>query len=134
MQARPFVTIDVQVPPGESDPTAAVLRAISRRDIADAVVRVRVRAPAAVSTPLREGEIREALQPAHYIAAVSLELDGPRRTRLDRDSADDLQPMQALRLYLESREAEPQRRDKIIRYAEELIQADESVESTPNML
>jgi hypothetical protein len=42
--------------------------------------------------------------------------------------------MQALRLYLESREAEPQRRDKIIRYAEELIQADESVESTPNML
>ena len=134
VQARPFVTIDVQVPPGESDPTAAVLRAISRRDIADAVVRVRVRAPAAVSTPLREGEIREALQPAHYIAAVSLELDGPRRTRLDRDSADDLQPMQALRLYLESREAEPQRRDKIIRYAEELIQADESVESTPNML
>jgi exonuclease SbcD len=134
VQARPFVTIDVQVPPGEPDPTAAVLRAISRRDIADAVVRVRVRAPAAVSTPLREGEIREALQPAHYIAAVSLELDGPRRTRLDRDSADDLQPMQALRLYLESREAEPQRRDKIIRYAEELIQADESVESTPNML
>ena len=134
VQARPFVTIDVQVPPGESDPTAAVLRAISRRDIADAVVRVRVRAPAAVSTPLREGEIREALQPAHYIAAVSLELDGPRRTRLDRDSADDLQPMQALRLYLQSREAEPQRRDKIIRYAEELIQADESVESTPNML
>ena len=134
VQARPFVTIDVQVPPGELDPTAAVLRAISRRDIADAVVRVRVRAPAAVSTPLREGEIREALQPAHYIAAVSLELDGPRRTRLDRDSADDLQPMQALRLYLESREAEPQRRDKIIRYAEELIQADESVESTPNML
>ena len=134
VQARPFVTIDVQVPPGEPDPTAAVLRAISRRDIADAVVRVRVRAPAAVSTPLREGEIREALQPAHYIAAVSLELDGPRRTRLDRDSADDLQPMQALRLYLESREAEPQRLDKIIRYAEELIQADESVESTPNML
>ena len=134
VQARPFVTIDVQVPPGESDPTVAVLRAISRRDISDAVVRVRVRAPAAVSTPLREGEIREALQPAHYIAAVSLELDGPRRTRLDRDSADDLQPMQALRLYLESREAEPQRRDKIIRYAEELIQADESVESTPNML
>ena len=134
VQARPFVTIDVQVPPGESDPTVAVLRAISRRDISDAVVRVRVRAPAAVSTPLREGEIREALQPAHYIAAVSLELDGPRRTRLDRDSADDLQPMQALRLYLQSREAEPQRRDKIIRYAEELIQADESVESTPNML
>ena len=134
VQARPFVTIDVQVPPGESDPTAAVLRAISRRDIADAVVRVRVRAPAAVSTPLREGEIREALQPAHYIAAVSLELDGPRRTRLDRDSADDLQPMQALRLYLESREAEPQRLDKIIRYAEELIQADESVESSPNLL
>ena len=134
VQARPFVTIDVQVPPGESDPTAAVLRAISRRDIADAVVRVRVRAPAAVSTPLREGEIREALQPAHYIAAVSLELDGPRRTRLDRDSADDLQPMQALRLYLESREAEPQRRDKIILYAEELIQADEAAESSPNLL
>ena len=138
VRARPFVTIDVQVLPGEPDPTANVLRAIARRDIADAVVRVRVRvrtpAPAAVATPLREGEIREALQPAHYIAAVSLEIDGPRRTRLDRDSADDLQPMQALRLYLESREAEPQRRDKIIRYAEELIQEDEAVESPLNLL
>ena len=37
VQARPFVTIDVKIPPGELDPTDTVLRAIARKDVADAV-------------------------------------------------------------------------------------------------
>jgi exonuclease SbcD len=124
VQARPFVTIDARVPPGEPEPTETVLRAIARRDLAGAVVRVRISLPAEAEPLLREAEIREALQPAHYIAAISREVLGARRTRLGTNMTEGLQPLQALRLYLESRETELQRQEKVISYAEELMQED----------
>ena len=126
VNARQFVTVDVTVPPGEPDPTAAVLRALARRDVADAVVRVRIKLPAEADALLREGEIREALRSAHYIAAVSREVEGARRTRLSSGESEGLQPLQALGLYLEGRNTSPQRKDKVLRYADELIAEVES--------
>ena len=41
---------------------------------------------------------------------------------MDAESAKDLQPMQALRLYLESRGVDPDRREKVLRRAEELME------------
>ena len=121
VNARRFVTVNAAVSPGEPDPTAAVLRAIARHDVADAVVRVRIRLPAEAEPLLREGELRAALQSAHYIAAISREVEGARRTRLSGAESEGLQPLQALRLYLESRETEPQRAEKVLHYAQELI-------------
>ena len=128
VNARRFVTVDVTVPPGEPDPTAAVLRAVARRDVADAVVRVRIRLPAEADSLLREGEIREALRSAHYIAAISREVEGARRTRLSSGESEGLQPLQALRFYLDGRDTSPQRRDRVLSYAEELIAEVESGE------
>lgn len=127
VQARPFVTIDVSVVPGDPEPTASVLRAIARQDIADAVVRVRIKLPAEAEPLLRESEIREALAPAHYIAAINREVENTRRPRLAGNTAEGLQPLQVLRLYLESRDTETQRQEKIISYAENLIAAEETV-------
>ncbi len=121
VNARRFVTVDATVAPGEPDPTAAVLRAIARHEVADAVVRVRIRLSPEADALLREGEIREALQSAHYIAAISREVEGARRTRLAQGESDGLQPMQALGLYLDGRETAPQWKEKLLRYAEEII-------------
>ena len=130
--ARPFVTIDVNVTSGSQDPTGEVLRAISRKDVADAVVRVRITLPAESESHLREGEIRQALAPAHYIAAINREaLDGGRRTRLDADAARGLQPMQALRLYLESRGLDQDRRDRVMRLALALWDGDDPDAAEP---
>jgi exonuclease SbcD len=106
----------------EPDPTNAVLRAIARRDINDAVVRVRITLPAEMEPHLREVDIRQSLAPAHYIAAVSRNVEGMRRTRLSADVTEGLQPLQAVRLYLESRGVEPQRREQILKRAEELVE------------
>jgi exonuclease SbcD len=124
VEARPFVTIDVNVPSGQADPTETVLRTISRKDIADAVVRVRISLPAEVDSQLREPDLRRALDSAHYLAAITREIEGTRRTRLEADAADGLAPMQALRLYLETRGFEPGRREKILRYARELEESE----------
>ena len=121
--ARPFVTIDASVALGDTDPTKSVLRVIARKDIAEAVVRVRISVPQELEGQLRESDIREALQDAHYIAAISRETqDGERRTRLAAESARDLQPIQALKLYLESRGVDSQRQELIIQKTEELVE------------
>jgi exonuclease SbcD len=122
VKARPFVTIDVKVTAGEPDPTDTVLRAIARRDITDAVARVRIALPAEMERHLREADIRQSLAPAHYIAAVSREVEGIRRTRLSADVTEGLQPLQAVRLYLESRGVEPQRREQLLKRAAELVE------------
>lgn len=127
VDARPFLTVDVRIDSGEPDPTGAVVRAIARCDVADAVVRVRITLPSELEPHLRDAEIRQALDGAHYIAAVSRELAGARRTRLGREVAEGLQPMQAVRLYLESREVDRQRQEKVLRFAEELVRSEEEL-------
>jgi len=124
LDARTFVTVDVSVEPQDVDPTATVVRAINRKNVADAVVRVRISLAAESDAHLRETEIREALEPAHFIASISREIVGTRRTRISPTEGEDLQPMQALGLYLDSRNIEGERRDKILRKAEELIEQD----------
>ena len=73
LEARPFVTIETTLISGDPDPTRSVLRAIARKDVTDAVVRVRVNLPPDLEPHLREADIREALAPAHYIASINLE-------------------------------------------------------------
>jgi len=124
LDARTFVTVDVSVESQDVDPTATVVRAINRKNVADAVVRVRISLAAESDAHLRETEIREALEPAHFIASISREIVGTRRTRISPTEGEDLQPMQALGLYLDSRNIEGERRDKILRKAEELIEQD----------
>jgi exonuclease SbcD len=122
LEARAFVTVDVSVELQDVDPTATVVRAIARKDITDSVVRVRIVLAAEIESHLRETEIRAALEPAHFIAAISREVAGARRTRISASEGEDLQPMQALGLYLDSKNIEGERRDKIMKKAEELIE------------
>ena len=124
LDARNFVTVDVAVESQDADPTATVVRAIARKDINGSVVRVRISLAAEADAHLRETEIHEALEPAHFIASISREVAGARRTRISPDEGKDLQPIQVLSLYLDSRNIEGERREKIISKAEELIEMD----------
>ena len=126
LEARPFVTIDSALVSGDPDPTRTVLRAIARKEVANAVVRVRLSLPVELEPHLREADIRQALQPAHYVASISREFpEATRRTRLAADLAEGLQPMQALRLYLESRNVDSERQEQIIRRAEEIVRQED---------
>ena len=124
LNARSFVTVDVTVPAGEQDPTGVVLKAIARKEVADAVVRVRVTSPPEAESHLREADLRDALRSAHYVAAINRETTpmASGRTRLSAEAAQGLEPMQALNLYLDGRNMEQERREKILRRAEELLE------------
>ena len=130
VQARPFLTIEVTVPPGDADPTATVVGAIKRSVVEDSIVKMKISLPAGLEAHLREEELREALGSAHYVAAISKEVEQDRRTRIPADVAEGLAPIDALRLYFESRDLGIERRTRMLQVAEELV-ADEWSDKEP---
>ena len=122
--ARPLLTVDVALSPDDLDPTATVLAALSRHDVADAIVRVDVRLPGALEGQVDPGRIRQALSGAHMVAGVNLHVDtdAQTRTRLERGMAvERLSPMDALGLYLDSRKTDSARRATLLRHAAAII-------------
>ena len=120
VNARRFLTIEVAVDADE-DPTQEALKAIARRDVADAIVRVRITMPQEVEAQLRENEVRDALASAHFVAPIVRDVTRERRTRLGGASVEGLSPKEALRLYLETTKAPAERAQVLLSYAERLI-------------
>ncbi|MBI4198021.1 MAG: exonuclease SbcCD subunit D, partial [Chloroflexi bacterium] len=130
VHARPFVTVEVAVRPGD-DPTQRVLDALYRKDVRDAVVRVIITLPEELERVLREAEVRDALASAHYVAAIHRNVERPNRTRLAPEASRGLTPIQALRLYLETRDTPPDRAALLLRHAEALL-AEDAGEPAPD--
>ena len=120
VNARRFLTIEVAVDADE-DPTQEALKAIARRRVADAIVRVRITMPQEVEAQLRENEVRDALASAHFVAPIVRDVTRERRTRLGGASVEGLSPKEALRLYLETTKAPAERAQVLLSYAERLI-------------
>ena len=122
VRARRFLTIKVDVAPQETDPTQAVLRAISRHNVEDAVVRLQVRLPERLEGLLYDGEIRRALRDAHFIAAIAKDVERGRRPRMPGWSAKGITPLEALEAYLSSKGTSPDRTKELLEYGQGLIQ------------
>ena len=128
VNARNFTTIDVNVPPESRDPAQDILHSIGRHNVAEAIVRLRISLTAEQSTILGDGEgvIRDALKDAHYIASINKQVAEERRSRLPPDTVNGLGPLKALALYLQSRDTRPQRQEKLLQYAQRLVEEEES--------
>lgn len=128
VQARSFVTVDVEITERELDPTAAVVAAIGRHHIAGAVVRVNVRMPGSMKAFFVERDVREALEKsgAHTVAAVNRIVDRPQRTRLGGVYLESKSPQDALRVYWQSAQVSPERTQKLATYAERLMHAEDT--------
>ena len=125
--ARSFVTVDANVPENEGNPTDFVVRAIERRPVAGAIARLRLRLSGEQSGRVRDVDLRAALSPAHYVASIARELTDEARRRLDTEPSD-LQPLTALRMYLENQGVSPQRQRILLERAEELLASTEAGE------
>jgi exonuclease SbcD len=127
VQARNFVTIDVTIIENDLDPTASVVRAIKRHHIAEAIVRVHIKLPAALQSSLREREIRQALerQGAHSIAAITRDVERVARPRLGGLSLEQQTPLQLLGHYLASKQTGKERSERLVSLARGLMESQE---------
>jgi len=123
LDVRRFLTINVAIEPQNTDPTATVLRAIAeQKDKArDAIVRLNLIIPAQVEGQLRDNDIRNALQEAHYFT-IAREIQRETRLRLGDWTAEEITPLDALKTYLDSKKTSPERTRTLLEYGEKLIQ------------
>ncbi|MEE9284327.1 MAG: exonuclease SbcCD subunit D [Dehalococcoidia bacterium] len=130
--ARAFATVAVTIPDDDPDPTATVLQAVDRdRDrVADAIVRVQVKLPAALEPALRDREVRKALEDcgAHTVAAVTREVVRSQRVRLGAAGTESKSPQDLLRFYFDSNDVPRERAEKLTAYARRLMQAEDEAE------
>lgn len=122
IDGRRFLTINVALEAEDTNPTATVLRAIAEQGekVTEAIVRLNVSLPAQIEGQLRDNEIRNALKEAHYFT-VAREIQRETRLRLGNWTAEEITPLEALKVYLESKKVSPERTKVLLEYGEKLI-------------
>ena len=122
VSARPFVTISVDISDRESDPTAAVLKAIAQKQasIENAVVRINISIAGTLESSIREAEITKVLKVAHHVV-IAKEIKRGTRLRLGELTSQSLSPVEALKKYLETKKVSEERQKVLLEYGEKLI-------------
>jgi exonuclease SbcD len=129
VEGRRFLTVEVSLEAEDTDPTATVLGATAGQEqkLEEAIVRLNITVPSSLEGQLRDGDIREALQGAHF-ATVARETVREARLRLGQFTAEEILPLDALKKYLETKKTSPERTKVLMEYGERLIR-EENVES-----
>jgi exonuclease SbcD len=121
--ARGFLTLTVDVRE-QADPTQAVVETIGQHKVADAVVRLIIRALPEQEGLLRDADLRRALNDAYFVASIQKEIERQHRTRLGDRGAEGLTPRELLQLYLESKDTPPDRAEELLRHADSIFEAE----------
>ena len=125
LEGRRFLTIDVVLEEQDVDPTATMLQAIAKQGekVKEAIVRLNVTVPAQLEGQLRDADIRETLEEAHF-STVAREIQREARLRLGQFTAEEITPLEALKKYLESKKTPPERTKVLMEYGERMIRGE----------
>ncbi len=123
LPARPFLTIKIEVKAEDPEPMATILQVISQHQtkIKDAIVKLQLLLPPSLEPLVNEPELRKALKEAHY-TAIAKELKTEPRSRLGNWTAEELTPMEALKIYLQTKKVPASRQKTLLKYGESLIE------------
>jgi exonuclease SbcD len=127
LAGRRFITINLDLKLNDTNPTATVLKAIAAQKgkIKDSIVRLQLSLPAEIEGQFNDSEIRNALNLADYFT-IAKDIKRETRPRLGRWTAEEITPVEALKLYLESKKVSPERTRTLIEYGERLIHGESS--------
>ena len=127
VNARRFLTIEVNLKAEETNPTSSVLAAIAGQEekARDAIVRLNINMPSSLEGQLRNNEIREALKEAHNFT-IAREVQRETRLRMGNRTAEEITPLDALKAWLESQNIPEERQKTLLEYGEKLIAGQES--------
>lgn len=123
LDARRFVTIRLDVTTA-ADPMAQILDELVEHNVAEAIVRVIIKASEAQEIVLDDRPIRQALQGAGYIASIIHDIERAHRHRLGNVSTEELTPREVLELYLDARQTPSERKAELVRYAEAIFRSE----------
>ncbi len=122
VNARRFLTISLDLKAEETDPTAAILGAIETQQekARNAIVRLNITFPSSLEGQLRQNDIRDALKDTQTFT-IAQDIQRETRLRLGNRPAEEITPLEALKLYLETQKISPERQKTLLEYGEKLI-------------
>jgi exonuclease SbcD len=126
VKTRRFLTIDVNA--DAENPMLSALEELSRHNTRDAIVRVRLRLPASAEGQIEEAELHKALKDAHFVI-ITKEIEREHRLRLSQHPVEGITPVEALKVYLESKGTPPERAKELLEYGKRLIQGHNGMRS-----
>ncbi|MCW1970856.1 MAG: hypothetical protein KIH69_022325, partial [Anaerolineae bacterium] len=121
VKVRRFLTIDVDATSDGDTPTDAVLRAIERHDVTDAVVRVRVKLTAPQEVHFKPKEVESALKGANFVAGIARDVQRDNRTRIGIANPEAKSPLELLDAYFISKNTPQDRAQALLQLAKEVI-------------
>ncbi|MBU6360876.1 MAG: exonuclease SbcCD subunit D [Chloroflexi bacterium] len=124
IKVRRFLTIDVDATKDSESPTEAVLRAIERHDVADAVVRVRVKLNGPQEIHFKPKEVENALSAAKFVAGIAREVQRDNRTRIGIANPEAKSPIELLDAYFISKNIAQDRANELLQLAKEMLGED----------
>ena len=113
--------LDIDVDADCEEPTEKVIAEIKKHTLRNAIVKLTYRVSLARAGMIREKEIREALAPAFLTVSIQrkVQRDAAARSRMLTESKS---PREALELYLETKTEWATHREKLLYYADPLLQ------------
>lgn len=126
---RPFVELDVDATQSAESPTEAILAAIGKQSIQDAVVKLSFKIKSEQEPHLRPADIRAALNPAFLVVSLHKEIVRDTDAVRSKLLTESLDPLGALALYCETRDTLRPRKDELLAYAEPLLRELEAEEA-----
>jgi DNA repair protein SbcD/Mre11 len=129
IEARRFISLQVELGENELDPTGLIMMKVLERseDIKSSVVRLKLSMPGPMSGLVRDNEIFKALKEA-YNVSISKEIHRESQSRGSGWLKEGLTPLDALKNYIDGRDIPPERRKILLEYAEKMIENKLSVD------
>ncbi len=125
LNARRFLAIELSVAEDDIDPTTTLMKAISDRQdqVKDAIVKLDITLPASAKASLRDVQLREALSEAYHVT-IARRTKEDFRVRLGNADLAKLGPLEALKVWLETKKTSPEHTKVLLEHAEKLLQSD----------
>ena len=100
VNARRFLTIDIEIPQDTADPNSYIMFQLSTYDIEAAI---RIKLPSNLYALIDERRIRESLASSQFIANITYESITERRPSIPVETAQEINPLKALELYAQNK-------------------------------
>jgi DNA repair protein SbcD/Mre11 len=120
---RKFLSMTVDLKPGDVDPTQTILNEISKHNINDCVVRLTINIPAGCDGEVKMDLVKKSLSSAQYIAGISRNVERVERLKIDgQEEVERLTPIEALNKYFEAKQISTEKRKELEKYAAQLLE------------
>jgi DNA repair protein SbcD/Mre11 len=120
---RKFLSITVDLKPGDQNPTQTILDEIKKHTVDECVVRLTINIPAGCEEEVKMDLVKKALSKADYIAGISRNVERVERLKIDgQEEVERLTPIEALNKYFEAKKITPEKRKELEKFAAILLE------------